>query len=228
MLSKTINIYKVSIIYGAKLILVSENLFHHIKLYIRYLRPILIDDKHRLDRERYLFVSSKSDAAGAKAVQLQHNTLRWCLTATCERLGVLENMKEGAQKRMNASRIRFSVITELVYMGEDSPDNIAYCFGKHTKEVCKKFYVQFWSNREAARLSWKVHKMYNSEKDTKAIQLREEILEDKKIPDANNIKRWITNRINKLKLSGTDVEDQGLMNLVKRFRDELHFHRTNG
>ena len=70
--------------------------------------------------------------------------------------------------------------------------------------------------------------MYNSENDTKAIQLREEILEDKKIPDANNIKRWITNRINKLKLSGTDVEDQGLMNLVKRFRDELHFHRTNG
>ena len=122
------NKYKVSIIYWAKLILVSETLFHHIKLYICYLRPLLIVDKHRLDRERCLFVSSKSDAAESKAVQLQHITLGWCLTATCERSGVFENV-EGAQNRMSTSRIRFSFTTELVSLGEDSLDNIAYCFG---------------------------------------------------------------------------------------------------
>ena len=96
------------------------------------------------------------------------------------------------------------------------------------KRFVKNSTPQFWFNIEAARLSWRFHKMYNSENDTKAIELREQTLEDKKILDVKDIERLITNRINELKLSGTDVEDQGLMNLVKRFRDELHFHRTNG
>ena len=50
--------YKVSIIYGSKLILAPENLYNQIKLYIEHLRPKLTDDKHRLNRDRYLFVSS--------------------------------------------------------------------------------------------------------------------------------------------------------------------------
>ena len=135
--------YKVSIIYGWKLILAPENLYEQIKLYIEHLRPKLIDDKHRLKRERYLFVSSKQDSSDSKGVQLQHTTLAWCLTATCERSGVFKNVADSITKRMSTSRIRFSVITKLVCLGEDSLDNIAYCFDKHTKEVCKKFYVQF-------------------------------------------------------------------------------------
>ena len=31
-----------------------------------------------------------------------------------------------------------------------------------------------------------------------------------------------------LKLAGADVEDPGLMNIIKRFRDELQFHKLNG
>ena len=135
--------YKVSIIYGSKLILAPENLYEQIKLYTEHLRPKLIDDKHRLNREIYLFVSSKQDSSDSKAVQLQHTTLAWCLTATCERSGVFKNVTDSITKRMSTSRIRFSVITKLVCLGEDSRDNIAYCFDKHTKEVCKKFYVQF-------------------------------------------------------------------------------------
>lgn len=74
------------------------------------------------------FDDTKSDAAESKAVQLQHITLGWCLTATCERSGVFENV-EGTQNRMSTSRIRFSFTTELVSLAEDSLDNIAYCFG---------------------------------------------------------------------------------------------------
>ena len=85
---------------------------------------MLTDDKHRLDRERYLFVASETDAASTKAVRLQHNTLSWCLT--CDRTGIFENIEEVVQKRMSSSRIRFSVITELVSPGEDSLDNIAF------------------------------------------------------------------------------------------------------
>ena len=31
-----------------------------------------------------------------------------------------------------------------------------------------------------------------------------------------------------LKLSGTEVDDSGLMNIINRFRDELQFHKLNG
>ena len=34
--------------------------------------------------------------------------------------------------------------------------------------------------------------------------------------------------INILKLSGTEVEDLGLLDLVERFKDELHFYKING
>ena len=88
-------------------------------------------------------MSSKQDSSDLKAVPLQHTTLATCLTATCERSGVFENVTDSITKRMSTSRIRFSVITELVCLGEDSLDNIAYCFGKHTKQVCKKFMCNF-------------------------------------------------------------------------------------
>ena len=50
------NTYKVSLIYGGKIILASETLHSRIKLYTRDLHPFLIDDKHRLDRQISLCV----------------------------------------------------------------------------------------------------------------------------------------------------------------------------
>ena len=94
--------------------------------------------RHRLDRERYFFVASRSDTGDKKAVQLKHSTLTRCMTRLFERTGLFEGKKE-IYKRVSCSRIRFSVITELRALGEDSLDNIEYCFGKHSKEVCKKF-----------------------------------------------------------------------------------------
>ena len=46
--------YKVSLIYGAKIILASETLYGHIKLCIHHLHPLSIDDKHRLGKDRSL------------------------------------------------------------------------------------------------------------------------------------------------------------------------------
>ena len=188
---------------------------------------MLIDDKHRLHRDRYLFVSSRIDATSTIAVQLQHTTLSKCLTKTCKRTGIFQTEEE-VFRRMTCSRIRFSVIMELVSLDEDNLDNIAFCFGKHSKEVCKKSYVQFWSTRAAARLSWKCHQIYNTDKEKKAVELRENILENKTIPEVDDIETWISNRINVLKLPGTEVQDPGLIDLVKRFKAELHFRKING
>lgn len=38
--------YKVTLIYGSKIILASEKLYHRIKLHIDHLRHLLIDNKH--------------------------------------------------------------------------------------------------------------------------------------------------------------------------------------
>ena len=36
------------------------------------------------------------------------------------------------------------MITELVALGKDSLDSIAYCYVKHGFEVCRKHYFQFF------------------------------------------------------------------------------------
>ena len=105
-------------------------------------------------------MSSKTDSTSTKIAQLQHTTLSNCLTKTCERTGIFQTEEE-VYKRMTCSGIHFSVITELVSLGEDSLDNIAFCFCIPKK--CVKN-VRFWSTREAARLSWKCHQMYTTDK----------------------------------------------------------------
>ena len=61
--------------------------------------------------------------------------------------------------------------------------------------------------------------MYTTDKGKKAVELRENILENKRVPEVDDTETWISNRINVLKLSGTEVEDLGLIDLV-RFKDE--------
>ena len=82
--------------------------------------------------------------------QMNRSLVSKCLTRFFEKAEVFNK-----ESHINASssRIHFSVITELITLGEDTLDNIAHCFAKHSTETCKKFYVQFFSNRKAVRLS---------------------------------------------------------------------------
>lgn len=104
--------YKVSLlIYGANIVLASDRLVHHIKLYIKYLRPTLIDDKHRLDRERYFFVASGANTGDKKVAKLKHATLTWCLTRYFERTGLFKGQNsciKGSHARELDSEMNFS------------------------------------------------------------------------------------------------------------------------
>ena len=84
--------------------------------------------------------------------------------------------------------------------------------------------MQFYSTRKAARLIWKYH---NSENE-KAADLRERVLENKSCPEVEDIESWITKRTKLLRLAGTEVDNPGLVEMVKIFKDELHFHKANG
>ena len=63
---------------------------------------------------------------------------------------------------------------------------------------------------------------------TKVVELRENILENKIILEVDDIETWMSNRINVLKLPGTEVEDPVLVDLVKSLKDKLYIHKING
>ena len=68
--------------------------------------------------------------------------------------------------------------------------------------------------------------MYNSEEEKKAVDCREINLKDHSY-HVEKVEKWIIKRMDILKLSGTEVDDPGLMNIINRFRDELQFHKLN-
>ena len=77
--------------------------------------------------------------------------------------------------RVSCCCICFSIITELINLGNRELENIAHVFAKHDKKSCKWFYVQFWNNREAVHLCWKFCKMLRplTDIDRKALEKTE-------------------------------------------------------
>ena len=148
------NKYKTSLIYGLKIILAPTLTHHHIQLYLKFLRPLLVLDSHRAPKDRHLFVPSKQD--NTKKTVMAHNLITSRLSKCFNRAKVYPD-KPSSYHRVSCSRIRFSIIMELVSLGEDSLNFIAHCYGKHGVEVCKKHYIQFFSNQKAAELSWKAY-----------------------------------------------------------------------
>lgn len=65
-------------------------------------------------------------------------------------------------------------------------------------------------------------------KKKKVVELRENILENKIILEVDDIETWMSNRINVLKLPGTEVKDPVLVDLVKSLKDKLYIHKING
>lgn len=102
--------------------------------------------------------------------QMNHSLVSKCITRSFGKSQVFLETKRYAN--VSSSRIRFSVITELIMLGEDTLDNIAHCFAKHSKETFKKFYVNFSSKREAARLSWKSLQMFTLIKEEEKVEAK--------------------------------------------------------
>ena len=70
-----------------------------------------------------------------------------CLTRTFEKSQVFCYV-ENRYKNVSPSRLRFSVITELICLSNEDIDSVAHCFVNLSVETCKKFHVQFFSNRK--------------------------------------------------------------------------------
>ena len=214
--------YKVSIIYGAKLLMLSKDTYKQLQSYIKYVRPKFITDNHRSKRDRYVFVSSRADEkVSIKPEPMSHSVVTKCLSRSFEKAEVFPDKKH--YSRVSCCRIRFSIITELVSLGTEELETIAHCFAKHDKKTCRRFYVQFWNNREAVRLSWKCQNMLKplSENERKAVEQRETTLAKSSIPSTSQIKKWYETKRNLIKVtSKLDARDEGLENMIQSYSNE--------
>ena len=70
--------------------------------------------------------------------QMNHSLVTQCLTRTFEKSKVFAKTKD-RYKSVSPSIIRFSVLAELIALGDERLDNVAHCFAKHGTNVSKKF-----------------------------------------------------------------------------------------
>ena len=182
-------------------------------------------DTHRALRDRHLFVPPKQD--NLKKNIMAHNLITKHLSKCFEKAQVFAD-KPASCNRVSCSRIRFSINTELVALGEDSLNSIAHCHGKHRAEVCKKYYIQFFSNRKAGELSWKSYERCRTltKEEEKASNTCFKLLVKKALPTFKVVHKWyIHKRYKDLKsyhkvYSNVDMTEKGLEEILKPFQYE--------
>lgn len=74
--------YKVSMIYGAKIILLDEILQKQLLLFVKIFRPIITKDDHLNDMQRFLFTSSRFTTSKPLGVKMDHSAISNAMTAT--------------------------------------------------------------------------------------------------------------------------------------------------
>ena len=184
--------YKVSIIYGAKLILAPTTLYQQLKMYVKFVRPRIIKYSYRAPSDRYLFamIPREDESLGFKP--MQHSTVTRCLTRSFEKASVFP--KTACLKSGFCSRI---------------------CCGKF---FGKRFYVQYISNREVARLSWNCYSMSKplNQEEEKAVKARQDVFGKKSVPTFRDLEKFYKQMKYKVKISSqVDVIDEGLKKKFK-------------
>ena len=76
----------------------------------------------------------------------------------------------------------------MVTLWEDTLDNIAHRFRKHSPDVCKRHYIQDFKNKIASNLSWKCHQLHNQpKKGTESCKIK---ISEKHTPDIKEVNAW--------------------------------------
>ena len=151
---------------------------------------------------------------------MNHSAISNALTSSFKKAKVFDKAVESS--RVSCSRIRMSVIIEIVSIGKENISTLATCFAKHSEAVCKKYYVRHFSEREAARISWSCYSMYKTSDDVKkASKMRADVIKKRPIASSKDIKRWLKEIMNKIKLlTNISIEDANLLKELENL--QLH------
>ena len=110
-----------------------------------------------------------------------------------------------------------SLLTEIVSLGKES--TIANCFAKYSEKVRKKYYVQHFSERAAARISWDCYKRYKPQAGVKkAAKLGDTAIKRSRTPSVCAIKKWIQDIVHRIRLYlNVTVVDDNLTKELEKF-----------
>ena len=81
--------YKVSMLYGAKIILLDSILYEQLKLYIEVYRPIVSNDSKLHDQNRYVFASSRITTTKPLGQKMDHSAISNAMTSAFSKAKVL-------------------------------------------------------------------------------------------------------------------------------------------
>uniref|UniRef100_A0A7M5XG57 Uncharacterized protein n=1 Tax=Clytia hemisphaerica TaxID=252671 RepID=A0A7M5XG57_9CNID len=148
--------YKTSLIYGEKLLVIPNAVFHQIKMYIEHLRPIIIKDEALEQCDRFLFNSTK---AGKKQDKNASRKMTSSLVASaCTSLFIKCGFGDkSSSKRCSPTRIRHAIATELAGHDQEKLETVSRIFMQNRPTTTAKFYIMHFQQRESVRLSMKLY-----------------------------------------------------------------------
>ena len=186
--------YKTSLIYGTKTMAVPIDIFPFFTTYINDVRPILASPS-----SIYLFTSMR----GKDGSKMEHSLVSNAMTKSFELANILINKTT----RISPSRLRCSVVTDLVGVNGENCAVVAEQFMKHRESTSKKFYISHWANRESMRLSMKCYSRFLT-KDVEPIVKERKNLMTCTPPNKCQILRWMKENAKKIKSTfNNDLDD---------------------
>lgn len=188
--------YKTSMIYGSKEMVVPEDLFKSIQIYVEKIHPIISGKDCN-----YLFSSSRNRSNSDSRDAMDHSLISNSMTKSFLSAGV-----KIIGERVSPSSLRCAVVTDLVGMEGENCDNIAQFFMKHRPETSRKFYINNWAKQESLRIAMKCYSRFITNPDLEKVSKERNEMMKCPPPTLNKIKNW---------LKENNIDDDKIVQVLK-------------
>ncbi|XP_066911330.1 uncharacterized protein [Clytia hemisphaerica] len=212
--------YKTSILYGAKIIVLSENLHKLFKMFITRCRLFFIDkclEKKKEDYQKKIFSSHVTHEV------LNQNATTKAISKSFKESEVLKfgNLDQS----VSPTRIRIAVATEFANNKDIDFDTFATHFMKHKPSTSRKFYVQRYMQREAILISLKCYDAFGINESLRkaATTIRKKIKPGKPKPEL--LRTWMKDNAKRFAqengVTNKELSDDELEQELQKFEKQL-------
>ena len=112
---------------------------------------------------------------------------------------------------------------------KENISTFATCRAKHSKLVCKKYYIQHFSQREAGRILRSCYSMYRTRADPKkVVKMREKVITKADMATTDQFRKCASEIVNKIKhMTNITIKKTRLMKELEKLalhEDGCSFH----
>ncbi|XP_066927978.1 uncharacterized protein [Clytia hemisphaerica] len=178
--------YKTSILYGDKIIVLSECLHKLFDLFIKRCRHFFVEkcvEKKKHDHQRKIFLSHVTHEV------LNQAAITKAMSTSFRNTDVLKFEK--LDPNISPTRVRIAMATEFANNKDIDFDVFATHFMKHKPSTSRKFYVQRYMQREAILMSLKCYDAFGIDENLKkaALAVRAKVKSGKTKPEV--VREWM-------------------------------------